>query len=468
MTGRLPEDRGLDLTALADQFSAEPRLHAIGLQHYWGGTDAVELLPAVVEHLATGSRATVLTDATPKRRGDQDLASLLREQFATSDAVTDWHVLGDHEHPPMADEATIGRAIEAVHGSRVVVSVGSGTMTDIGKLAAASVGAEHVAVQTAASVNGFADDQSVVLRNGVKRTVPSRWPTGLVVDGQVLADAPVSMNLAGVGDLMSMFSAVPDWYLANQLGFDDSWSPAVFALLCARSTDVLQWPNGVSAGDPDTLVQLAEMLALSGLTMGAVGNTAPSSGLEHLISHMIEMDADARGQAIALHGARVGVGTLLASAAWEMFTERVGRGQLNLRVPDADEVRPLIEEAFSALDPSGAMAAECWKACSRKLTWFSAHEAAVKAVLGRWDEHLTFLKPILRTPSDLASAVRESDFPDRFSSLVPPVGDEQALWAVKNCWLMRDRITIADLAMLTGNWKAADVDTILSSVMGKQ
>jgi len=468
MTGRLPQDRGLDLATLVDQFSAEPRLHPIGLQHYWGGTDAVELLPAVVEHLANGSPATVLTDATPKRRGVQDLASLLRGQFARSHVATDWHVLGDPQHPPVADEATLGWANDAAHGSRVVVSVGSGTMTDIGKLAAASAGAEHVAVQTAASVNGFADDQSVVLRNGVKRTAPSRWPTGLVVDAQVLADAPVSMNLAGIGDLMSMFSAVPDWYIANQLGFDDSWSPTVFALLCARSADVVQWPKGVAAGDPDTLVQLAEMLALSGLTMGAVGNTAPSSGLEHLVSHMIEMAADARGQAVALHGARVGVATLIASSAWEMFTQRVGQGHLNLRVPDADEVRPLIEEAFSSLDPSGAMAAECWKACSRKLKWFSTHEAAVSAVLGQWGEHLRFLDPILRAPADLKSAVRDSDFPDRFPSLVPPVGEEEALWAVKNCWLMRDRITIADLAMLTGNWKSQDVDSVLTSVMSSQ
>ena len=89
-------------------------------------------------------------------------------------------------------------------------------------------------------------------------------------------------------------------------------------------------------------------------------------------------------------------------------------------------------------------------------------------MLGQWGEHLRFLDPILRAPADLKSAVRDSDFPDRFPSLVPPVGEEEALWAVKNCWLMRDRITIADLAMLTGNWKSQDVDSVLTSVMSRQ
>lgn len=467
MTAHLPEDRGLELAALTEQLGAEPGLHKVGLQHYWGGTDAMELLPALVNHLTRGARATALTDATPKKRGDRDLTSAIRSQFEASRVGVDWLVLGDREHGPMADEATIARATDAVQGSRVVVSVGSGTMTDIAKLAATSAGAEHLAVQTAASVNGFADDQSVVLRNGVKRTVPSRWPTGLVVDAQILADAPVQMNLAGLGDLMSMFSAVPDWYIANQLGFDNSWSPTVFAMLCSRSAELLEWPKGVSAGDSATLLRLAEMLALSGLTMGAVGNTAPSSGLEHLISHMIEMAADARGEGLALHGARVGVATLLAATAWEMFTERVSRGQLRLQIPDADVVRSRIDREFSPLDPSGAMAMECWTACSRKLSWFTTHEAALHDVLGRWAEHLEFLAPIRRTPVDLTDAMGDG-FPDRFPGLVPPVSDEDVVWAVTNCWLMRDRVTIADLAMLTGNWAPTDVDSILTSVLGHQ
>lgn len=466
MTEQLPMDRGLQLAALTEQFGAEPGLRAVGLRHYWGGTDAVELLPAVVDHLAAGTRATVLTDATPKRRGEHDLVSVIRSRFEASHVRADWHVLGDRKHGPIANETTLALATDAMGGSRVVVSVGSGTITDIAKLAAASAGAEHLAVQTAASVNGFADDKSVVLRNGVKRTVPSRWPTGLVVDAQVLADAPVQMNLAGIGDLMSMFSAVPDWYVANQLGFDSSWSPAIYSLLCERSSELLEWPKGVSAGDPGTLLRLAEMLALSGLTMGAVGNTAPSSGLEHLISHMVEMAADARGEGLALHGSRVGVATLLASAAWEMFSERVDRGQLHLRIPDADEVHSLIDRQFTSLDPSGAMAGECWKVCSRKLSWFSTHETALHDVFRRWGDHLAFLAPIRRTPVDLTHALSDSGFPDQFSRLVPPVDDEDVVWAVNNCWLMRDRVTIADLAMLTGNWTPADVDSILVSVLG--
>ena len=53
-------------------------------------------------------------------------------------------------------------------------------------------------VQTATSVNGFSDDKSVLLVNGVKETTESRWPDELVVDTQLLAGAPSALNLAGM------------------------------------------------------------------------------------------------------------------------------------------------------------------------------------------------------------------------------------------------------------------------------
>ena len=58
-----------------------------------------------------------------------------------------------------------------------------------------------VVVQTAVSVNAFSDDMAVLLRDGVKRTVPSRWPDVLIVDLEVIAEAPAAMNRAGFGEL---------------------------------------------------------------------------------------------------------------------------------------------------------------------------------------------------------------------------------------------------------------------------
>ena len=130
-----------------------------------------------------------------------------------------WVVLGPADGSVHADEQTVAAARAQAAGACCVVTVGSGTITDIGK-AAAAAGTALVAVQTATSVNGYADPFSVLLRDGVKRTTPTRWPDALIIDPDVLCGAPADLNLAGLGDMSAMFTATADWYLASVLRAD--------------------------------------------------------------------------------------------------------------------------------------------------------------------------------------------------------------------------------------------------------
>ncbi len=105
-------------------------------------------------------------------------------------------------------------AVAAGKGAGCLVSVGSGTITDLGKLASHQTGVPLVAVPTAASVNGYSDHLAVVLRAGAKRTVPAASPAALVVDHRVLAGAPVAMGRAGLGECVGAIVAPADWSLA--------------------------------------------------------------------------------------------------------------------------------------------------------------------------------------------------------------------------------------------------------------
>ena len=139
-----------------------------------------------------------------------------------------------------------------MQGADAVVTVGGGTVTDIGKVASAGAGGlPHVAVQTAASVVGFTDDVSVVLRSGVKRTVDSRWPDVVIADVTTIREAPAAMNRAGFGELTSMFTAPADWRLAHLLGVDLSYKEASAQLLAAVGADLSEWSAGVASAEPD-------------------------------------------------------------------------------------------------------------------------------------------------------------------------------------------------------------------------
>ncbi len=194
-----------------------PELHPIGLREVVSGAGAVSALPQLLARLGRPRTAVgaLLTDDVPKRYGGGDVVDAVAASLRELD-VEPVVLHGADPGGVHADEATIEQAVAAVRARSTdfLVTVGSGTVADIGKVVAQRLDLTHVVVPTAASVNGYADDQSVLLRNGTKRTTPSRWPDALVVDSRVLADSPVAMTRSGLGDLLSTYTACADWRLA--------------------------------------------------------------------------------------------------------------------------------------------------------------------------------------------------------------------------------------------------------------
>jgi glycerol-1-phosphate dehydrogenase [NAD(P)+] len=457
---------GIDLAALREGLAAAPdadRLRPLGLGRIVAGPDALLSLREVVDELLDGDLGPVamLADATPMLRDRADLKATVRAMLE-SDREVRPVVVGPEDGRAHADEATVEAARAAAKGASAIVTVASGTVADIGKTIAGDLGGlPHLIVQTAASVNGFADDQSVLLRNGVKRTVPSRWPDVLVLDGAILAEAPAPMNLAGLGDLVSMFTATPDWYLAREVGMDASFSATAVELGRAHGEELLELGPALARNEPAAVVRLAEILAVSGISMGVAGRTAPSSGMEHTVSHMLEMAAERRGWGTALHGAKVGVATVIAALAWRHVRRRIAAGA-ELRFPAEGEMEERVRAAFDQLDPSGAMGRECWSDYRAKLRRWRENLELAERVVSEWHRHERRLDQLLVDPARLVEAMRTAGAPVRFAELDPAVDAETARWAIANCHLMRDRFTIADLACFTGTWEEADVEEVLA------
>lgn len=440
-------------TAL-DSAPDAPRLRPVGLRQVITGPDALATLPATVSALKAHAAGVVVVLADHARITHQggDLVSHVAKLLATCGPVRVTR-LGPVTGGAHADEDTVAASVHAAAGAAIVVTVGSGTLSDLGKIACAGNGGRpHVIVQTAASVNGFADDQSVLLIDGVKRTVPSRWPDALLIDPEVIAGAPPAMNLAGVGDLVSMYTAPADWYLAAAIGIDDSYSATLVSMVRPHGDRLLDIAADVAVAKPAALEELAQLLTLSGITMGAAGRTAVSSGMEHTVSHLVEMAVGGAG----LHGAQVGVATLVAARTWRHVRNAIDAGQCTPRPLDPDEQQAKIETAFGA-----AAAAECWRSYRRKLDWLRARPTAVEDLLLRWRDHDAVLDTLLVDPDRLAAALAATGMPTRFSELAPAVDARTARWAVANCHLMRDRFGIADLADLLGIWHSDAVESVL-------
>ena len=433
------------------------------------GPDAAEaVVDAVAECLPVDAdpamaEVVMLVDETVIRRGADDLKAMVEEQLRARFRVRR-EVLSDGHSELHVTEPVVETATRAVVGAAVVVAVGGGTISDIAKLATGPSGQQGlVVVQTAASVDGFTDNVSVLLRGGVKRTVPSRWPDLVIADAQVIAAAPAEMNRAGYGEMTSLFVAPADWRLAGLVGLDQSFARGPIAILEVVGRDIDEWSAGIGRADPAAVERLTWALDVRGIATGVAGTTACLSGVEHLISHMLDLHHVARQLPMGLHGAQVGVAAVVAAAAWEMCMERLSAGSPGVEVGalDPTTAHARVEAAFSEVDPTGRIAAECWNDYSRKLAACGENLARIEDVLRRWPDQESELRALLRPASHLGSGLRAASAAATFGELEPSIGPDLANWAVQNCHLMRNRFTVVDLLNLLGWWTPNDVVEVL-------
>jgi glycerol-1-phosphate dehydrogenase [NAD(P)+] len=457
-----------DLAAVRRRLDGAPDgagLHPIGLKAVLVGDGTLEALPDVIDELVGRPKrpgpVAMVCDLTPKRYRSGELMEFVTKSVASVARVRGMF-LGVPGHNVHADEETLQRAMLECEGASCIVAVGSGTIADIGKVVAAGHGLPYVIVQTANSVNGFGDDRSVLLVNGVKRTLPSTWASVLIADSDVLVDAPAAMNAAGLADLIAMFTAPADWYLSNLFGMDDSYSPTVVALAREQGPALLEAARLVPKADRGALSQVATTLTLSGISMGVAGTTAPCSGMEHAVSHLLEMAAVQAGDEAALHGLQVGVSSIVAALLWQRVLGEIADGGLSrLSVPEAAESERAVRAAFADVDPSGEMAAECWRDYERKLARWAQAGERVERASEQWPAHELALRRLLAGPEAIATALRAAGAPVQFHELDPSVDQGSARWAVASCNLMRERFSVADLAFFLGIFDESCVDALL-------
>lgn len=196
--------------------------------------------------------------------------------------------------------------------AQILVAVGSGTIHDITRYCAYEAHSEFVSCPTAASVDGFCSSVAAMTWKGCKRTLTAVAPKLVVADLEIIKNAPLRLARSGFGDMIGKYVALADWRMAHAI--TGEFHCARIADMMAQATRTVQESApGIAAGEEEAYEKLMYGLLLSGLAMQLMGNSRPASGAEHHISHLIEMHPAGIGvQSDALHGEKVGVGTLLA------------------------------------------------------------------------------------------------------------------------------------------------------------
>jgi glycerol-1-phosphate dehydrogenase [NAD(P)+] len=211
--------------------------------------------------------------------------------------------------------------------------------------------------------------------------------------------------------------------------------------------------ESIRARTPEGMAVLAKLIALGGLAMSLSHATTPMSGYEHVMSHILDLLAEAAQKPLAQHGSQVSMTTLLASAAYARFMQEFDPSEVNVAAcyPDAASMEKHIRETFLEVDPSGKAGEECWADYKQKLEAWHAQRPRFEQFLKNWETIKPKVAEWTRKPEALVDILRAIDAPVRFDELTPPETEEQARFAFMSAPLMRKRLTIGDLFLFL-NW----------------
>ena len=192
--------------------------------------------------------------------------------------------------------------------AEVLLAIGAGTVHDITRYCAYEKQIQFVSCPTAASVDGFCSSVAAMTWGGCKKTLTAVAPKIVVADLDIIKKAPIRLARSGFGDMVGKYVSLTDWRIGSLLT-GEFYCDRIADITGKATGNVLSSARGILTEDDKAYENLMYGLLLSGLAMQMMGNSRPASGAEHHISHYIEMQGTAED---ALHGEKVGVGTLLA------------------------------------------------------------------------------------------------------------------------------------------------------------
>jgi len=328
---------------------------------------------------------------------------------------------------------------------RTFLAVGSGTITDITRFVSHRTHSPFISLPTAPSVDGFTSIGAPLVVRRLKQTFLCQPPTAIFADLPTLCTAPPAMIAAGFGDMIGKLLSTSDWKLGHIL-WDEPFDEDIWhrsrqaALLCAEHAEEIG--RGTEAG----VRILMESLIESGYCMLDFGNTSPASGAEHHLSHFWEMKLLEEKRPAILHGAKVGVASVITSG-WYQAIQKLSRDQVFLelkdrQLPDPQKAESEIREGFGGI-------AE--KLVSEQAGFIrmspDAYEGMKLRIVDRWQEILTIAAQV-PSPQQLTDWLQKARAPVSPQAL--DLDEEEVVQAIRFSHYIRSRFTISKLVHFLG------------------
>ncbi|HUV39893.1 MAG TPA: sn-glycerol-1-phosphate dehydrogenase [Planctomycetota bacterium] len=423
--------------------------HTVRVKHVSVGSGVLRRIPATLHDLGLTGRFALVYDRHIEPIARRRLFPVLDRPGVYYDAVCfekDEELYGSVE---TSDEMRALIAREAHGRPTFLMVMGSGTMNDLTKWAATVMDIPYIAVATAPSMNGYTSSIAALSQGGFKTTQDITPPVAVFADVDVLRDAPLDMIRAGLGDLLSKNVCNADWRLSHLLR-GTYFCDVPHRLTHRQEEYYLAHASELGGRDARAVGMLTEAIMNSGFSMAIVGESSPSSGAEHLISHYWEMQHELAGKPIRLHGAQVGVGTLIAAEVYDRVL-RLTADDVDLDIARRNykgekDLRKIVDARY------GPVADRTFDETRRKVRGLDEELAALGKLKSEWDATWRDVGRYLRTRGELEAALEAAGAPTRASDL--GFTRDETADAIRYARLMRNRYTVLDLADALGRLDA--------------
>ena len=247
----------------------------------------------------------------------RDMLSLLPKSLLNRPLVITqpepWSVLrtrfGDRATVRMVttmDHAKITALAAALPDGSAVFGIGGGMAADLAKFVSWKKSLPLVLMPSILSVDAAFCKAIAVREDNRVRYIGAVFPDYLLIDYDLLRTAPPDLNRAGVGDVISIFTALWDWReAAARLG--EPYDAAI-AAESSKLLDRLYAGAGALRDVTDDGLQLLSELYVGEVRLcEMMGSSRPEEGSEHFIAYCLE----ALTRRSFLHGRLVGLGVLV-------------------------------------------------------------------------------------------------------------------------------------------------------------
>jgi glycerol-1-phosphate dehydrogenase [NAD(P)+] len=360
--------------------------------------------------------------------------------------------LGAANHLLEAEVAVADEAVEEIDPSvDILIAAGSGVICDLTKCMATALKKPFILCGTAPSMNAYTSITASLTEDGVKKSRYLQPADAVVLDVDMMAQAPLDMIRAGMGDLTARAICNADWMLSH-LVRKTYFCPLPYQMTAASEQSYLKVATDIGRAELSAIHRLSEAILMSGYSMTILGGeTSPSSGAEHVLSHFWDLQCKLRDVSKNLHGAQVAVGTVISLTLYD-YVRGLDPRQIDPQV--LARHRPSLDDVFAEnRERYGNKAAIFDQVVRKKRIPDDRYEDYVRGVLDSWDGIWRAVFPYVSPVDNIREPLQEAGVPTTLKGINRT--REDALEALLFGNRYRIRYTILDLAWELGIFPSA-------------